>query len=109
MAYDEGLAERVRDVIPKATEKRMFGGVGWMERGNMVAGVMKDELLVRVKPEETDRWLKQPGARRFDMGPVKAAAPKGWILVSPEAVAEEPELKEWIERSQAFVRTLPAK
>jgi hypothetical protein len=43
------------------------------------------------------------------MGPVKAGAPKGWLFVSAEAVAEEPELKEWVERCRAFVRTLPAK
>jgi TfoX/Sxy family transcriptional regulator of competence genes len=109
MAYDEGLVERVRDLLPKAVEKRMFGGVSWMERGNMVVGVMGDDLLARVAPEETEKWLKEPGVRRFDMGPVKAGAPKGWLFVSAEAVAEEPELKEWVERCRAFVRTLPTK
>jgi TfoX/Sxy family transcriptional regulator of competence genes len=106
MAFDEGLAERIRDLMPKATEKKMFGGVAWMERGNLVAGVWKDSLIARVPPEETAKALKEPGVKPFD---VTGRPMKGWLLVDAEAVAEEPELKAWVDRSRAFARTLPAK
>lgn len=106
MAYDEGLAERVRDVLPKLQEKRMFGGVAWMERGHLVAGIWKDSLIARVPPDDTPKTLKEPGVKPFD---VTGKPMRGWVLVEAEAIAEEPNLKSWVERSRRFVRTLPAK
>jgi predicted DNA-binding protein (MmcQ/YjbR family) len=113
MAFDEGLAERIREHVPKATEKKMFGGIGWMERGNLVVGLMAqgslsdvDAVIVRCKPEETSKVLQEPGVRPFEQ---RGKAMQGWVLVEAEAVAEDPELKAWIERSRAFVKTLPAK
>lgn len=113
MPYDQGLAERIRDVVPKATEKKMFGGIGWMERGNLVVGLMPqgsmsdvDAVIIRCKPDDTAKVLKEPGVRPFEQ---RGKAMQGWVLVEAEAVAEEPELKAWIERSRAFVKTLPAK
>ena len=113
MAYDEGLAERIREHVPKATEKKMFGGLGWMERGNLVVGLMAegsmsdvDAVIVRCPPEETKRVLEEHGVRPFTM---RGKAMQGWVLVEAEAVAEDPELKAWIERSRKYVRTLPAK
>ena len=84
----------------------MFGSVGWMERGHLVAGVWKDDLIVRVAPEETPKALKEPGVKPFD---VTGRPMKGWVLVDAGQVAEEPRLKAWVERSRAFTRTLPAK
>ena len=111
VAYDEGLAERIRDVLPKATERKMFGGVGWMERGNLVTGVMGgmvdfEAIIIRCRPEETKALLKEKGVRPFEM---RGKPMQGWVLVEAEQVAEEPELKSWIERSRAYVRTLPPK
>ena len=106
MTYDEGLAERIRDILPKATEKKMFGGVGWMERGNMVAGIRGDDLLIRQSEADTPKVLKEKGTKGFEVG---GRVSRGWILVEPEAIAEEPELKQWIERSRKYVATLPAK
>lgn len=106
MVYDEGLAERIRDVLPKLREKRMFGGVSWMERGNLVVGVWKDDLIARVPPAETAQALKEPGVKPFD---VTGKPMMGWLLIDPEAIAEDPELRQWVERSRNFVRTLPAK
>lgn len=106
MPYDEGLAERIRDLLPGCRERRMFGGIGWIERGNFVAGVWKDDLMVRVPPDETPQWLQEPGTKVFD---VTGRPMRGWLLVSPESIAEEPELRDWVERSRKFVRTLPAK
>lgn len=106
MAYDKGLAERVRDALPALAEKRMFGGVAWMERGHLVAGIWKDALIARVPPDETPKALAEPGVKPFD---VTGKPMRGWVLVEPEAIAEEPELRAWVGRSRAFVRTLPAK
>ena len=106
MAYDQGLAERLRDLLPKAAEKKMFGSVGWMERGHLVAGIWKDDLIARVAPDDTAAALGEPGVKPFA---VTGRPMKGWVLVDAEQVAEEPQLKAWVERSRAFVRTLPAK
>jgi TfoX/Sxy family transcriptional regulator of competence genes len=106
VAYDEGLAERIRDLLPKAAEKRMFGGVAWMERGHLVAGVWKDSLIARVPPEATAAALEEAGVSAFD---VTGRPMRGWVLVGAEAVAEEPELQRWVERSRAYARTLPEK
>ena len=106
MAFDEGLAERIRDLLPKAVEKRMFGGVAFMERGNLVVGVLGDEMIARVGPAATEAALAMPGVRTFDF---TGKAMSGWVVVSQEPVAEDPELRKWVERCQAFARTLPAK
>ena len=106
MAYDEGLAERLRDVLPRAQEKRMFGGVAWMERGHMVVGVLGDGLIARVGPDATAAALQEPGASPFDF---TGKAMNGFVVVGAEAVAEEPQLQEWVERCRSYTRTLPAK
>jgi TfoX/Sxy family transcriptional regulator of competence genes len=105
MTFDQSLAERLRRLLPKATEKRMFGGMGLLENGNMVAGVSRDDLVVRVLPEETDRFLHEPGAH--EMMPGRPS--KGWVKVRAAAVSEETQLRRWVERSRAFVRKLPPK
>src|SRR5262245_53763714 len=110
MAYDEGLAERLRELLPKAVEKKMFGGLSFMERGNMLVGVMGDDLLVRVDPADAPKLLKLEGVRPFSMGgKMGSAGTKGWLFVSQEAVPEEPELSEWVERCRKHAKTLPAK
>lgn len=113
MAYDEGLAERIREHVPKATEKKMFGGIGWMEQGNLVVGLMAvgsmsdvDAIIVRCPPETTAKVTKEPGVRPFTQ---RGKPMQGWVLVEAEAVAEDPELKAWIDRSRKYVRTLPPK
>ncbi|MES2153726.1 MAG: TfoX/Sxy family protein [bacterium] len=112
MAYDEGLAERIRDVLPKAKEKKMFGGVGWMERGNLVTAVMSEAgmpdpcIIIRCAPEKTASILKEEGVKPFEQ---RGKAMKGWVLVDAEVIADDDQLREWIERSRKFVATLPAK
>lgn len=109
MVYDEGLAERVRELLPKATERRMFGGVCWMERGNMVVGVMGDELLARVDPKEAPKLLRLEGVEPFTMGGRMPPSNKGWLTVAQEQLPEREELAEWVERCRAYARALPAK
>jgi len=83
MAYDEALASRVRETLsenPEITERKMFGGIAFMLSGNMAVGVSKDDLMVRIDPDDQDDALAQPGVRIFDM---TGRPMKGWILVSP--------------------------
>jgi TfoX/Sxy family transcriptional regulator of competence genes len=109
MAYDEGLAERVREQLaddPALTEQRMFGGLAFLLGGNMSVGVYGDELLVRVGREGSDEALAEPRTRPFDM----AKRPMhGWILVAPEAVEEDAGLAAWVARGVGYARSLPAK
>ena len=105
MTYDQKLAGRIRKLLPRAREHRMFGGIGLMERGHLVAGVSRDDLIVRVPAGETSRWLKEPGAR-----PMMMKRPmKGWVKVSATALSDDAVLKAWINRSRALVESLPSK
>ncbi|MFC8519326.1 TfoX/Sxy family protein [Streptomyces sp. NPDC057257] len=109
MAYDEGLAERIRQRLgedPDVAEKRMFGGIAFLLRGNMAVGVTGDDLMVRVGPDATDAALARPGARLFDM---TGRPMKGWVVVAGSAVTEDEPLGEWIEEGCAFASGLPAK
>jgi TfoX/Sxy family transcriptional regulator of competence genes len=105
MTYDEELAARVRRLLPKADEKRMFGGIGLMEHGHMVAAVTRGDLLLRVPAEETERWLGAPGA-----GPaMPGRTMRGWVKVRGSALAADRTLAAWVRRSQATTRQLPPK
>jgi TfoX/Sxy family transcriptional regulator of competence genes len=109
MAYDEGLAERVRErlgVHQDVTEKRMFGGIAFLYRGNMAVGVSGSDLMVRVGPEHTDAALDRPGTRVFDM---TGRPMRGWILVDSSALAEDEALGRWVDEGHAFAASLPPK
>ena len=109
MAYDEGLAQRVRDIMidePGLVEKKMFGGVGFMLDGNMACGVNKEDLIVRVGPENYGQAVIQPHTRPFD---ITGRPMKGWVMVSPAGVAADEDLQGWVQRGINFARTLPPK
>jgi TfoX/Sxy family transcriptional regulator of competence genes len=109
MAYDEVLAERIRDHLadnPEITERKMFGGIAFMLSGNMAVGVSKDELMVRIPPGEHDRLTNQPGVREFDMSGKRM---RGWILVAPDNTAEDTQLADWVEVGLQFAGSLPPK
>ncbi|MFB7865798.1 MULTISPECIES: TfoX/Sxy family protein [unclassified Streptomyces] len=109
MAFDEGLAERIRARLagdPAITEKRMFGGIAFLCAGNMAVGVTGDDLMVRVGPDATDDALSRPGARLFDM---TGRPMRGWVVVDAAAVAEDAALAEWVDRGRAFAAGLPPK
>ena len=109
MAYDEGLATRVRDVLgdqPGLAEKKMFGGLAFLLHGNMACGVRGDDLIVRMAVEEADAALEEPGARPFDM---TGRPMKGWLLVAPDGHAEDDDLRRWVDRSLAHAGSLPPK
>lgn len=84
----------------------MFGGVGFLLNGNLLVGVWKDSLVVRLGPEEGDKALKEPHVKEFD---ITGRPMKGWVLVGPEGVEGDNHLGDWVRRAAAFVGTLPAK
>jgi hypothetical protein len=109
VAFDEGLAERIREVLegePGLTERRMFGGLAFMLDGNMCCGVSGEDLMVRIAPESTEEALRRPGARVFDM---TGRPMKGWLVVGPEGIAEDADLRAWVDESRRFARSLPPK
>src|ERR1700681_281024 len=87
-------------------EKKMFGGVGFLLNGNLLVGVWKDSLIVRLGPDNYDDALLEPHVREFD---ITGKPMKGWVLVEPEGVVDDEQLKDWIERATKFVKSLPAK
>ena len=109
MAYDEGLAQRVREQLdgrPGLTEKKMFGGLAFLLRGNMCVGVIGDDLVVRLDPEEYDEALAKPGARLFDF---TGRPMKGWLVAGGEAIEDDDALSGWIGAATRFAGSLPAK
>lgn len=109
MAYDEQLAKRVRPLLSRRSgfsEKKMFGGVGYLLDGNMCIGVWKEFLIVRVGPDGYHAALRKSFAKKFD---ITGRAMTGWVMVAPEGVADDDELSEWVLHAVAFVRGLPKK
>jgi TfoX/Sxy family transcriptional regulator of competence genes len=103
MPYDEELAARIRELLPDAEEKKMFGGLAFLIGGNMaVAASGQGGMLVRVDPEESDRLVETTPAELMEM---RGRSMKGWLRVDPAA----DELPEWVERGASYARSLPAK
>ena len=109
MAFDEGLAHRVGELLhdePGLVEKRMFGGIGYMLHGNMACGINKDNLVVRVGPAKYEVALDKPHTTVFD---ITGRPMKGWVLVEPAGFESEEMLKEWVQQGVDFALSLPPK
>ena len=107
MAYDEGLAERIRGLIEdrgKVSERRMFGGLAFLARGHMTVGIVKDELMVRVGPEAYAQALSEPHARAMD---ITGRPMKGYVYIDPPAIAEDPALQAWVRWCVDYAAALP--
>ena len=109
MATDE-LAERIRDLLPPRVhclEKRMFGGIAFMHQGNMLVAPLKDgSMLARVGKEGMEEALALPGAGIMDMG---GRSMGGFVVVSGDALEDDDDLGQWLQRCLRFVQTLPQK
>lgn len=109
MAYDEKLADRIRKVLSAhsgLSEKRMFGGIAFMLRGNMCCGVVKDDLMVRVGPGQYEKLLAEPHARPMDF---TGRPMTGFVYVGPGGYRSDQALAKWVERGVDFVASLPPK
>lgn len=110
MAYDEELAERIRELLrsqPGLTEQKMFGGLAFLIGGNMaVAARGQGGLLVRVDSEETETLLATTRAAPMVM---RGREMRGWLQIDPSDVRTEEQLEAWVERGAAYARSLPAK
>jgi hypothetical protein len=84
----------------------MFGGIGFLLNGNMVVGVWKESLIVRLGPEDGEEASLEPHVREFD---ITGRAMKGWVLVDPEGIEGDKELRGWIQRAITFIAKLPAR
>ena len=110
MAYDEKLADRIRELVAGEsglTEKKMFGGLAFLIAGNMaVAASGQGGVLVRVDPEQSDTLLATTNARLMEM---RGRSMQGWLRVDLEDVRTKRQLGKWVELGTAYARSLPAK
>jgi hypothetical protein len=110
MAYDEELAERIRELVagePDLTEKKMFGGLAFLIGGNMaVAASGQGGVLVRVDPTQSETLVSRTNARLMEM---RGRSMQGWLRVDLEDVRTKRQLAGWVELGTTYARSLPAK
>ena len=110
MAYDEDLANRIRELMAGqrgVTEMKMFGGLAFLIGGNMSVGASgQGGLMVRCDPDDTAKLVAKPHARRFEM---RGRAMDGWLRVDAEGVTTKRQLEPWVKVGVAYARSLPPK
>jgi hypothetical protein len=110
MAYDEDLADRIRELVAgeaDLTEQKMFGGLAFLVGGNMaVAASGQGGVLVRVDPAESDALVATTSARLMEM---RGRQMPGWLRVGPEDLRSRDRLARWVELGTSYARSLPAK
>jgi hypothetical protein len=110
MAYDEDLANRIRELIaaePDLSEQKMFGGLAFLIAGHMsVAASREGGLLLRCDPDETDALVRKAHASRFVM---RGHEMDGWLRIAPEGLRTKRQLEPWVRRAVSYARSLPAK
>ncbi len=110
MAYDEQLADRIRELIAGergVTEKKMFGGLAFLVNGNMsVAASGQGGLLARVDPDDSDVLVRKPGVETMVM---RGRPMAGWLRVDADALRTKKQLATWVDRGVGYARSLPPK
>jgi len=109
MACDEGLAQRIRELLQDDSdveEKRMFGGVAFLVNGNVSCGVHNEDLIVRLEPEGHAAAILEPFTRTFD---ITGRPMRGWVTIMRDGCEDDANLARWVERALRFARSLPAK
>jgi len=110
MAYDEDLANRIRELVGMEaglTEKKMFGGLAFLINGNMsVAASGQGGLLARVDPDQSDALASKPHVSTMVM---RGREMQGWLRVADEGLRTKTQLKPWVERGVAYAKSLPPK
>lgn len=109
MVYDPGLSQRIREIMqeqPELREAEMFGGICFMLQGNMACGVIGDELMVRVGKQRHELAHVQPNTRPFDF---TGKPMRGWVVVTPEGIEEDQQLRDWLQLGIDYALSLPPK
>jgi TfoX/Sxy family transcriptional regulator of competence genes len=108
MAYDKILAQRIFEHLEgrEYIWKKMFGGICFLFKGNMGFGILDENLIVRVGPENYNKMLSLPDTGVFD---ITGRIMKGWVLVKAEGIKSNKDLKAWLKRGITYALTLPAK
>lgn len=109
MPFDQSLADRIRKSLArrkKVESKKMFGGLAFLLKGNLLVGVMNESLVVRVGPDEYEYALLEPHVKVFDF---TGKPLKGWVVVHAAGLTDEEHLSGWLQRALKFVGKLPAK
>ena len=109
MPYNEALADKIRMIVKRRrgiTEKKMFGGLCFLQNGNMCCGVEKERLVVRVGPDGYSRAMKEKNVRPMDF---TGRPLKGFVYVMPKSLKRKASLTRWINLGLDFARSLPKK
>lgn len=109
MGYKEEIETRIRKIVSgwqNTDDKKMFGGICHLLKGNMFCGVHKEFLILRLGPEKAENAMKLPHVRPFD---ITGKPMKGWVMVTEDGFRTDDELKSWLDQAKSFVKTLPAK
>ena len=109
MPYNQEIDTRIRSIVdqwPNIEAKKMFGGVCHLLNGNMVCGVYKDYLILRLGEMSAASALQKSHVHPFD---ITGRPMKGWVMVSMDGFEKQPELNQWLAQAREFVETLPAK
>jgi hypothetical protein len=107
MAYDEALADRIRDLLPdvEVTEQKMFGGLAFLVAGHLaVAASGRGGLMLRCDPADTERLVSEPGVGRMEM---RGKEMDGWLRVAADAVTGDAELERWVTVGTSYAGSLP--
>lgn len=108
MPYNDELAWQIRKVLaryPAVTEMKMFGGLTFLVNGHMCCGVLKDNLVVRVSPEDYEKALAEPHARPMDF---TGRPLRGFVYVGPKGYVKDEQLERWLLMASTFVSSLPS-
>ena len=109
MAYNEELAERIREKLlskPAFMERKMFGGLCFVFQGNMACGILNNDLIIRVGKEAYNSALELPHTKKFD---TTGKAMTGGVMASPEGHVSDRHLDEWLKKGVSFATSLPPK
>ena len=109
MAYDEGLHERVEAILTQKIDfhyKKMFGGICYLLNGNMLGGIVNDELIIRAGKDLYEELLEQEYTHVFD---ITGKIMKGWVVVSPDGLEKDSDLESWLNFGVEFAGSLPVK
>ena len=109
MAYNEEIESRIKKIVSRwqnTDAKKMFGGVGYLLNGNMCFGIHKESLILRTTKERAEELIKNEYISIFD---ITGRPMKGWVMISPDILETENQLRNMLEIGKDFAATLPKK